>query len=123
VPIVKIKDVENYVRQKTGMEYVATGERANESVERNAQFKQHGGVDHKRKRFYPCCWWRAQDIFSYMTLHDIPIPPDYKINAKRSIGDLWVDNMVGIKERFPADFAKIREVFPLIDVQILRCSS
>ena len=51
--------------------------------------------------------------------NDVKLPIDYEMFGK-SFDGLDYRFLKPIKERFPEDYAKIKEFFPLIDLEILR---
>lgn len=52
VDIVGITDTYEYLRQRTGIHWIAAGERCADSIVRNAMIKQSGSIDYKRGRFF-----------------------------------------------------------------------
>jgi phosphoadenosine phosphosulfate reductase len=128
VPRLTIKDIDKYIRYKTGIEWIATGELACESLQRMAQFKQTDGFDPKRKRMQPLCWWRPQDVYTYLNLKRIALPVDYfKFNdyrepneQMRSYASLWPQDLAAVRDNYPDDFEKICREFPLARAQVLR---
>lgn len=120
-PRVRIGDVEAFVRRKTGVEWFATGEKTSDSLERNAQIRPCGGINEQRRRVWPIAFWSQRDVAAYCERRGILRAPDYRVMPDgRSFGSLWVEQIAAIKRHFPDDYAKIREVFPLVDAQILR---
>lgn len=129
-PRIQPKDIDAYVRSKTGFRWIATGERARDSLERQAYIKHTEGVDHKRGRFYPVGFWREQDVSAYLQIHRLPTPKQYTFTdsdifkqrgaKKREFGGFQLDTIAFIRETLPDDYAKIRKVFPLIEGQYTR---
>lgn len=121
----KAKDYDIYLRQKTGMHWIATGEKAIDSVERNAMIRQADGISEKRGRFWPLAFWNHAQVYSRIRSRGIALPPEYSLAAtsagsSRSFGDLWHRSLVWIKQQYPEDYRKILEVFPLAEVQFVR---
>jgi phosphoadenosine phosphosulfate reductase len=117
---VKIRDIENYVRVNTGFAWIATGERAADSMERQAQIKKCNGVNHERLRFYPIAYWSNAAVFNYLKSQRIVLPGDYTATGSQSFGSLWAEQLIGIRDRFPEDYEKVKQMFPFADAQILR---
>ena len=67
--IVNINDVYEYMRQITGAFWIAAGERAKDSIIRNAMIKNSGSIDEKRGRFYPIAWWNKTQVLSLSLIH------------------------------------------------------
>lgn len=120
----KNRHVEAYVRRKLGMGWIATGEKYCDSLERNAQLVRCGGIDPSRRRVWPIAWWTHSDVDSYLAGKRVMLPPDYRLDLSgrdMSAGSLIsMTEAVAIKEHFPADYERIRRVFPLIEGQVVR---
>lgn len=78
VDIVGIKDTYEYLREKTGIHWIAAGERAKDSIVRNAMIKKSGSIDYKRGRFYPVAYWSKQEILHYIKLKKLYLSPEQK---------------------------------------------
>ena len=74
---VRIRDVSAYLRKLTGIQWFATGEKACDSVERNAQIRNCQAIDPKRKRVYPIAFLSDGAVFSYLKARRIALPPEY----------------------------------------------
>jgi phosphoadenosine phosphosulfate reductase len=121
IKLVRIKDVECYVRRKFKVEWIATGEKCRDSMERNAQLVMADGVSVSRHRIWPIAWWTHYDVFSYLNLQGILPSPEYKVTADgKSFGSLWGEQIAPIAEHYPEDFEKIKAIFPLIEAQVVR---
>jgi phosphoadenosine phosphosulfate reductase len=128
----KSTDVDAYLRKKFGIHWIAVGEKASDSLERNTQIVQHGGILEKRGRILPLAYWTHAQVQGFMSRNRIPFPPDYNLNnlvkdpnLKRrrgaSFGSLIGMREIGlIAEKYPEDYEKIRKFFPFVDVQLVR---
>lgn len=105
-------DVEAYIRQKLGVEWIAWGNRAADSVVRNAYLKRIQGVDQKFKRFYPIWTWKKRDVYPYLKGRKLPIPRI--VGGRVAMGGvaLTAEFLVWCQEHYPQDIPKILEVFP-----------
>lgn len=147
--------LDTYVRKEFGIQWIATGERCRDSLERQAYIKECGGIDRlddqeqrdrdalfiqthgrakkdkkPRHRFYPVGFWREQDVLSYLTRHRLPVPKMYHFSddaffkqrgeKKRDFGGFQMDTVAFVKERLPADYARMLRVFPLLEAQCVR---
>lgn len=129
-PLLTPRQIDNYCRHQSGFRWVAAGERASDSLERQAYIKHSGGVDATRLRFYPIGFWREQDVLSYLSRNRLPTPrmylfkddPHFQKRGKKrqQFGGFQLDTVSFIQERMPEDFAKIKELFPLIEGQYSR---
>lgn len=124
IPALKQVDVENDLRRKTGIEWVAYGHRAVESLVRNAMLKRGGmnGNDTKGRRIYPIWDWKTPDVYAYLRQNKIPVPkPLASRYAGQSGGvELSPKTLGWIKEHYPDDFVKICEVFPFAPTLLMR---
>lgn len=101
---IKAADLDAYLRKKTGIEWIAAGERAQDSLERNAYIRETGGIDRldddeqqqrdaeyeskkgqakkkisPRRRLYPIGFWSDSDVLSYLARNRIPTPAVYQL--------------------------------------------
>ncbi len=99
--------------------FVGVGVRASDSLARRTAVKQTGGVNLKRKQFFPIFDWTAQMLVSEIRASGIKLPIDYKIWG-RSFDGFDHRFLKPLKDNFPKDYEKIRDFFPLIDLEIKR---
>lgn len=118
-PILNITDIERKVREQTGFEWIASGHKIVDSIERNGMLKANKGIDEKTKRFYPIAHWSEYHVLSYLKLNNIHLPKDYKL-FKHSFGRLWVKELSEIKTHYPEDYQRILEYFPYAEAQLKR---
>lgn len=121
---IKRIDIENSLRLKTGIEWFATGEKAIDSIERNAMIRNVRGLDPKRRQIWPVAYWNDAAVFSHLKTNNIPLPPDYRFSAgenykPRSFGSMGPTELTYIREHFPADYQKIIAMFPLLEANLL----
>jgi len=120
-PSLKTRDIDHYLRQQTGIQWIATGEKAIDSLERNAQIRRCNGINVQRRRFFPLAYWNHAAVYNYLKIRQIALPPDYKIKQHdRSIGSLWARDLIPIRDHYPDDYAKIVSMFPLAEAQVKR---
>jgi phosphoadenosine phosphosulfate reductase len=120
VPRLKLIDVENHARELTGVNWVATGQRKDDSLERRAMLSRNGGLDLKARRFYPLADWRAASVFVYLKQRRVPLPPDYALFWRSWGGRLHANDLGKIREAFPDDYRRIVEYFPHVEAQEAR---
>lgn len=119
VPIVEISDMYRYLREETGIHWIACGERIADSIVRRAMIKNSGSIDKKRGRFYPVAYWNKADIMDYIRLHRLKIGEESAIIGC-SFGSFHNKELRAIKEHYPADFERIKQFFPFAEVGIKR---
>lgn len=119
---VKLADIWLSLRKKTGIEWIATGEKSIDSVERNAMIRNQKGCAEGWRRFWPIGYWNNSMVFNYIKTHGLTLPPDYRFGENsgahgvRSFGSLGPVELSFIRERYPEDFRKIVAMFPLIEM-------
>ena len=114
----KHRDYDAWFRAKHNIEWIASGEKCIDSVERNAMIKVAKGIDTKRKRFWPVGYWSHRAIYSYLTSRAIPLPPDYRFKLEgqqsRSFSFTWPAEQVWLRDNFPDDYKKLCKLFPQV---------
>lgn len=99
--------------------FVGVGVRASDSLARRTTVKQTGGINHKRKQFYPVFDWNAERLVKEIRQSGIKLPIDYRIWG-RSFDGLDYRFLKPLKDRFPRDYEKVKEFFPFVDLEIKR---
>ena len=112
VDVVKINDTYEYLRQQTGIHWISAGERCADSIVRNAMIKKSGSIDYKRGRFYPLAYWKKNEVLQYIKQRKLYLSPEQR-TLGFSFRSLAGSELSVIKERYPADFEKILQVYPL----------
>lgn len=119
VDIVGITDTYEYIRQKTGIHWIAAGERCADSIVRNAMIKQSGSIDHKRGRFYPIAYWKKNDVMQYIKHKKLYLSPEQK-KLGFSFRSLAGSELAVIKENYPEDYKKILKIYPFAEAGVVR---
>lgn len=119
VDIVKINDTYEYLRQKTGIHWIAAGERCADSIVRNAMIKKSGSIDYKRGRFYPIAYWKKNEVLQYIKYKKLYISPEQK-KLGFSFRSLAGCELAVIKEHYPKDYEKILKVYPFAGAGVER---
>lgn len=119
VDIVGINDTYEYLRQTTNIEWIAAGERAADSIVRNAMLKKSGSIDFKRKRFFPLIYWKKQDVLAYIKYKKLYLSPEQK-SLGFSFCSLAGSELAVIKKLYPKDYEKILQVYPFAEAGVIR---
>lgn len=117
-PVLKPLDVWEYVRAHFGIDWIATGEKLIDSIERRASLPKNG-VHIERRICYPVLDWTNKHVWSYVRQRKIQLPPDYRLFG-RSFGRLFPKELIGIRDNFPDDYEKILARFPWAEAQVKR---
>ena len=119
VPIISINDIYAWMRNKTGINWIAAGERSGDSVIRGAMIKHSGSIDWNRGRFYPVAWWKQQEILDYIKIKKL-----YRGADSRTFGTSFegvnTRSFVDLKEHFPSDYERAVTLFPLAEGAVVR---
>ncbi|WP_084165856.1 phosphoadenosine phosphosulfate reductase domain-containing protein [Dyadobacter crusticola] len=99
--------------------YVAVGNRMSDSLNRRTSIIRFGPENKKRKQFFPVFDWTNEEVVNEIRASGIRLPVDYQIWG-RSFDGWDFRFLAGLKEHFPGDFQKVKEIFPLIDLELKR---
>lgn len=117
LPRVKMQDIYAHIRQAFGCHWIAAGERAKDSVIRNAMIKKSGSIDAKRGRFFPIAYWSKAQVMAYIQTHNLMVSPESKVLG-HSFRSLMPGELVKLRKFYPADFERVCEAFPLAEAAI-----
>jgi hypothetical protein len=99
--------------------YVAEGVRACDSIVRRASIVRFGAIRAKSMKFYPVWDWNKQAVVDAIQREGVRLPVDYEIFG-RSFDGIDYRFLKPIKDRFPRDYQRILEWFPMADIEIAR---
>lgn len=99
--------------------YTALGVRAADSARRALFFKTHGPITENLLKFYPIWDWKKDKLVEELKRHDVKLPIDYELFG-RSFDGLYYAFLKPIKDKYPDDYKRILEYFPLLDMEIYR---
>lgn len=119
VDVVGMNDVYEYLRQQTGIHWIAAGERCADSIVRNAMIKKSGSIDYKRGRFYPLAYWKKSEVLQYIKQKKLYLSPEQK-KLGFSFRSLAGSELAVIKEKYPQDYEKILKVYPFAGAGVER---
>lgn len=117
VPMVKVVDIYNYLRELTGIYWIIAGERIADSMVRRAMIKESSSIDMNRGRFYPIAYWNVSQVRSYNKQNNLPLSLENRALG-HSFRSLETKELKNIRDVFPNDYEKIKNFFPLCDVSI-----
>lgn len=110
------------IRQDLGLgadTWVADGVRAADSLVRRASVKHHGAMKPRSMKVSPIWDWLTKPTFDYIEDHGVALPVDYELFG-RSFDGIDYRFLAPVKERFPEDFERILEWFPLAELELIR---
>jgi len=96
--------------------WVATGIRAADSPMRLAAMRRHGPISRRRAKFHPIWDWKKDRLMETIHRSGVRLPVDYLLFG-RSFDGLDRRFSTVIKRVYPADYARIKAFYPLIDAE------
>lgn len=117
----KHSEIEDYMRATTGLDWIAYGFRAQESLERNAMLKRDWpyGLYSKGLKCAPIHGWTPKHVKAYMQWRNLPLPPSHteKWNDRSGVG-IKPDEAAWTAKYWPEDWKRICRAFPLAAGQV-----
>lgn len=117
IPTVSIKKFYAYLREHFGAYWIAGGERIADSIFRRATIKQRGTIDKLLGRIYPVAHFTKAHISAYIKINRLQVSEESRVLGF-SFRSLQAKDMIKIRQHYPADFAKIKTMFPLVEAGI-----
>ncbi len=100
--------------------FCAIGMRAADNIDRRNLIQQQGSVGIKKRRYYYPIWdWTVDQVGRIIIDNRVKLPADYKYWG-RTLAAFDYQYLKPLRDAFPADYARIREWFPLIDAEFFR---
>lgn len=114
MPLLKFTDICDYVRNTTGADWVLWGIKKVDSVIRGAMLKKDGAINRKSRLIMPLSDCTNKDIQGYIRYNRLRT-----FTTGNSI-DIMSNKKNGLAFLSPKDMAKIKKVFPLIEIKRAR---
>lgn len=113
---IKLADVEAYARAQTGIEWIVTGMKQSDSLNRRLMMRNFDmqAIQEQYKKAHPLSVWKNSEVLSYIKQNRLPQPIKYVEGRSQGI-DLSAACLAFLKKHHPADYQKILKVFPLAD--------
>lgn len=99
--------------------FTANGVRCVDSLLRRASLKKWGSLNPRRRSFMPIFDWTMSQLIESFREASIRLPVDYEMFG-RSFDGIDERFLRPIKDRFPDDYARILDWFPLADLELFR---
>lgn len=122
MPNLYYTELNNFVKNDHGLPestYTAIGNRMYDNLMRYRSITKYGPYNEKTKEFYPVFDYKIADVVNALRTAEVSMPIDYRIWGKTFDG-IDYRFLKPLKEKFPADYQKIKDFFPLIDIEIMR---
>ena len=120
VPNVKLIDIENAAKKHFDCEWIVTGMKKNDSLNRRLMLNTWymGAINLKSKRACPLSNWRKNDCLYYIKQNKLPMPISY--DSKNSSGAaLTPEFLTYCKTHYPKDYEKVLQQFPFAEVILI----
>lgn len=114
VKLMTVKDVDQSIRLKTGIQYSFYGMKQSDGLNRRLMLR---GYEQEAisttNRVYPLSRWKKADVMAYIRQHKLPEPIAYS-TQKKSQGLTFDAEVFGyLRANYPCDLEKIYRAFPL----------
>lgn len=118
----RLVDVEKAIRFRTGIDWIAYGWRADDNLQRRVMLKRWGSVWEHSQKFFPLANWSTDNVLGFLRAQKLPTPGRFGVDdqAGTSGFNFTPKCLRFVRERFPADYEKVRKVFPFVDVVLAR---
>lgn len=123
VPIVSVAETYSYMRERTGIWWIAGGERIADSLWRRAMLKSSGGsVNRRRGRFYPVAYWRLKNVQDYIAYRRLAVALESRVLG-HSFRDIGGPEITAIKRVYPEDYERIKRWYPFVTASLAKGAS
>ena len=99
--------------------FVAVGTRAADSPQRRMAFARSGPINQTRRSFYPVWDMSKAELVDLLRRSGVRLPAEYRVFG-RSFDGIDFRFLHGIRQHWPADYARILEFFPLAELELKR---
>lgn len=109
-----------FAHEGIDVEYDTNCMKMSDSINRRLLLRNKPDIDHHNKIIYLAKYLKTSEIWQYLRENKVPITKDYEIFGRSADNLLNYQYLIGIKKHYPNDFKKIKEYFPLCELEILR---
>lgn len=110
------------LREEFGLDpstWIADGVRAADSITRRVSVKKHGVMKPSNKKVSPVWDWQIADVRAAIADHGVQLPVDYEMFG-RSFDGIDYRFLKPVHDRFPDDYQRILDWFPLAELELIR---
>lgn len=119
VPIIGMNDIYDFMRDRTGVYWIAAGERCADSIWRNAMIKHSGSIDETRGRFFPLAYWNKKETLEYIRVKKLYLGGESRWLG-HSFAEIQGRELAMIKKHYPSDLERVKNIYPLCEGAIRR---
>jgi predicted phosphoadenosine phosphosulfate sulfurtransferase len=99
--------------------FSATGVRAQDSLNRRMAVFKYGPINNTNHNFMPIWNYSKKDCFKIISESGCKLPVDYDLFG-RSFDGINYQFLKPLKEKYPQDYQKILDLFPLAELELKR---
>ncbi len=99
--------------------WTATGVRVADNPLRQIAVKQAGAYNSDLRTFMTVYDWKKARVLEEITTAGVGLPVDYAVWGRSFDGLDW-RFLQPLRDKFPADYEKVRALFPLVDLEFYR---
>jgi len=118
-PEMKREDCERLIRKRTGIEWIAYGEKLADSFARRLFWRKLDGIYAKNHRCTIIHDWKDGDVAGYLRILKLPAPCTFGMVTKSSGFSLAPETLRWLSTQHPADYACVLKLFPAAGAQLL----
>lgn len=120
-PSYSFSDLYDALRVELGVEWIATGEKMVDSLQRRGMMHRHRPdyLDRERRVAWPIADWNHRQVYAFLRRRRVPLPPEYA-----ALGHGWGghplerDGVRWLAREYPDDLRRYRLYFPAIEAAI-----
>lgn len=122
------KKAEAILRSRTGIQWIAYGQRMQDSLQRRGMLHKCQGLWHYSDKgspifkVFPIYRWRHTDTYTYLRNRKLPIPYTGRGDLHKTSGLSLRSprSLMNLKKNYPEDYKKLKFLFPHIERVIYR---
>ncbi len=118
-PQIKKGDCEALARKRSGIEWIAYGERLSDSFSRRLFWRKIDGIYPDGKRCAPIMEWLDADVRGYMRARKLCTPCTFGQTSRSTDFALTREVLTWLQQHHPDDFDRVLRVFPAAVAQTL----
>jgi len=118
-PMLKLADIYRLARLKSGIGWIALGERLSDSFARRLFWRKLDGAYEKGQRCTFITEWLDEDVGSYMRTNRLPAPCTFGATTRGTGFEISAQSMGWLQCHHPADYQRVLRVFPGAATELL----
>ncbi len=122
LPLPTYAEIQSFIREDLDLPqsvYTASGVRAVDSPARMIALRSRGSINHGKKQFFPIWDWNKAKLVAEIKGSGVKLPVVYTLFG-RSFDGVDYRFLAPLAERFPADYRRILDWFPLAEAELWR---